>query len=405
MTLTFIHTADWQIGKPFRWFPPRMAGRLEAARLDAIDRIGELARKHSAAFVLVAGDIYDVEGLPRRERQQPLTRMKAFADITWVLLPGNHDPAAAGGIWSRLDGLLPDNIILADRAEPLALPGRDNVVILPAPLRQRLTSHDGTRWMDAAETSAGSLRVGLAHGSIQGFGSDDTANALIDPRRATSARLDYLALGDWHGMMQIDARTWYAGTPEPDRFSDNDAGYALVVSVSEPGALPKVEPVRTGQFKWAGLSEVLNDVGQLDGLASRFAALADGGLSRLLVRLTVSGGLSVEDLSAFKVWCDARDAELAYLAVRQDDLRVRGDLSSHPALEANADLARAAAMLKGLAAPEADLANDLATNPAAGPLGEVAAHLNDGTPVSAPVADAALMALVRAVEHVAEEGA
>ena len=40
--------------------------------------------------------------------------------------------------------------------------------------------------------------------------------AVLD--RAGHAAQDYLALGDWHGTRRIDARTWYSGTPEHDRF-------------------------------------------------------------------------------------------------------------------------------------------------------------------------------------------
>ncbi len=67
--------------------------------------------------------------------------------------------------------------------------------------------------------------IGLGHGSVQGILAEgiDSANPLA-PDRAASARLDYLALGDRHAFKRIDARTWYAGTPEPDRFKANDAG-------------------------------------------------------------------------------------------------------------------------------------------------------------------------------------
>ena len=93
--------------------------------------------------------------------------------------------------------------------------------------------------MDAAATPAGALRVGLAHGSVAGRLPDDADAANpIAADRATGARLDYLALGDWHGTLEIAPRTWYAGTPEPDRFRANDAGNALLVELDGPG-LPR----------------------------------------------------------------------------------------------------------------------------------------------------------------------
>ncbi|MEO1205581.1 MAG: DNA repair exonuclease [Pseudomonadota bacterium] len=355
MALTFIHTADWQIGKLFKRFPDEMSGRLQAARLDAIDRLGALARSRKARFVLVAGDVFDAEGLPLKVRLQPLKRMEAFGDVRWVLLPGNHDPAAAGGIWSKMSGHLPLNVSLADRAEPLEID--DDVVILPAPLRQRVSSHDPTAWMVACETARDVYRIGLAHGSVTGFGHGDDANALIDPMRAKSAELDYLALGDWHGAMRIDARTWYSGTPEPDRFSDNESGNALVVEIAAPKAEPKVETVRTAFFTWVAMSEALSDSAHLDGLRSRLDAAFPDGLTRALVRLDLTGGLDLSQMSDVRAWSAALDAELAYLAVRDDGLRVRGDLSAHPAFLGQSELLAAAQLLEGLVA-SSDEADD-----------------------------------------------
>ena len=87
----------------------------------------------------------------------------------------------------------------------------------------------------ASPTPAGALRIGLAHGSVQGFGSAGDANVPIDPARVKSAGLSYLALGDWHGTTRISDRAWYSGTPEPDGFRDNDPGNALIVRLDGAG--------------------------------------------------------------------------------------------------------------------------------------------------------------------------
>ena len=103
--------------------------------------------------------------------------------------------------------------------------------------------------MDGAATPEGALRIGLAHGAIQSFSEDGGGLDIIAPDRAIRAGLDYLALGDWHGTRQVDARCWYAGTPETDRFKANDSGQALLVELDAAGALPRVTPVVTGRFR------------------------------------------------------------------------------------------------------------------------------------------------------------
>lgn len=93
--MRFIHTSDWQLGKPFGRVPEQARAALLEARLDAIGTLAAAARREGAGFVLVAGDVFDSPEPGDRIYRQALTRMKAASDICWVLLPGNHDPARA----------------------------------------------------------------------------------------------------------------------------------------------------------------------------------------------------------------------------------------------------------------------------------------------------------------------
>ena len=233
MTFTFLHTADWQIGKRFGSFPGDKPAVLRDQRLQAVDRLARAAIGSGCAAVLVAGDVFDAETVPGALSGQLLARLKAYPALTWHLLPGNHDPGRAGGVWSSLVGALPANVRVHLEAKPAELAA--GVVLLPAPLMSKRTSGDPTAWMDSAPTPAGALRIGLAHGSVQGFGSAGDANVPIDPARVKSAGLSYLALGDWHGTTRISDRAWYSGTPEPDGFRDNDPGNALIVRLDGAG--------------------------------------------------------------------------------------------------------------------------------------------------------------------------
>jgi len=54
--ITFIHTADWQLGKPFsRVADDERRTRLKEQRIAAVRRIGEVVREKNAAFVVVHG--------------------------------------------------------------------------------------------------------------------------------------------------------------------------------------------------------------------------------------------------------------------------------------------------------------------------------------------------------------
>ena len=123
-------------------------------------------------------------------------------------MPGNHDSLVAVDLWERIDRDKPDNVILATKAEPIDW--KAIAAILPAPPSVRSHGFDLTEWMGHADTGE-RIRIGLAHGGVTDFGSEDGGLATIPPNRADLSELDYLALGDWHGQMAIGPKSWYAG--------------------------------------------------------------------------------------------------------------------------------------------------------------------------------------------------
>lgn len=273
--LKLLHTADWQIGRVFAQFDEDDAAALFEARFRVVERLAAIAGEHGVDAVLVAGDVFDAQTVADKTIRRLFNAMAGFAG-TWVLLPGNHDAALSESVWSRARrlGAIPANVLTCLQPETVVV--ADRFALLPAPLTQRHTYNDLTEWFQAASTPAGLPRIGLAHGCVQGVLAQDIDSANpIAADRAAAAGLDYLALGDWHGTRQIDARTWYAGTPETDRFKGNDAGQALLVSLAGAGSTPAVEALATGEFRWlqqertlVGPTDVDEAVRMLDALAA-----------------------------------------------------------------------------------------------------------------------------------------
>ncbi|WP_097462097.1 metallophosphoesterase family protein [Mangrovitalea sediminis] len=272
----FLHTADWQIGRTYSRFAPDDAAALAEARFTMIERLAQLAVDEQCEAVLVAGDVFDAQTVSDRTLRRAFNAMSAFSG-PWVLLPGNHDAALAESVWTRALRLetVPANVHLALEPSVVDL-SPQGIMVLAAPLTQRHTYEDLTAVFDSLQTPDGLLRIGLAHGSIQGVLSEsvDSPNP-IAPDRADRARLDYLALGDWHGAKQIAPSTWYSGTPEPERFRNNEAGFALVVEIEGPGAEPKVTSHRTGQYQWHQWHETLQVPTDLDAVLARLEALEE----------------------------------------------------------------------------------------------------------------------------------
>ena len=321
MTVKFIHTSDWQIGKVFRFVDNATMGLLQEARLRTISRLGELAGEHGAAHVLVAGDVYDMGALSPRSLNQPLERMRGISSVRWHLLPGNHDPHRPNWLWDQLlrKGL-PANVCVHVAPEPEVLQDED-FVLLPAPLFHRRTLDDLTAYMDDVDLPEGLIRVRLAHGTVRGFGSDDRdVPNFIAPDRPRLAGLSYLALGDWHGQRQINDRCWYSGTPEIDAFDVIDAGQALLVEIEAPNAVPAVTSIPTGQYSWVRLSEQISSHSDIDHLAEKLRDTTDE-LDRVLVHLDVEGALSLEDRQFFQEQI-VDGVSAAFCFMRVDDRRL-----------------------------------------------------------------------------------
>jgi DNA repair exonuclease SbcCD nuclease subunit len=345
MTFRFIHSSDWHIAKPFRRFEPALAGELAAARLGAISRIAKTARESGARHVLVAGDVFDSELIATGEIRRALARLADEHDIVWLLLPGNHDPARIGGVWDQVARIgVPGNVVVLDRATPHEIAGE--AVVLPAPLASKDPGRDMTEWMDTVATPPGIARIGLAHGSVRGFGSDDIAALRLAPDRADRAGLAYLALGDWHGVERVSEKAWYSGTPEPDQYPENEPGYVLSVAV-EGSKLVAVEKIRTGEFTWIKLDRSIHTAADL-GTIERDLKAATPTLGKTLARLTLAGHLTLAERTTLDAWREDWSARLRQLELDDAALAVKSEASDFAMLGLTGPLLEAAQQLAAI---------------------------------------------------------
>lgn len=342
----FIHTADWQLGKPFGGFPADLTGELKAARRDSVKRIASLARERGIGHIVVAGDVWDSEYPAQATLAQPLELMGEAPDVDWWLMPGNHDLHREGVLWSRVQALAPDNVHLLTAAEPTPL--SDGVFLLPAPWTTLVPGEDLTAWMDSACTPNGAVRIGVAHGGVKDFGSEAVT---IDPERARKANLDYLALGDWHGLVQVNDRTWYSGTPEPDRFVNNDRGNVLEVEIDAERANPSVTPHRIGQFDWRLVEAELRSGADFTDLETTI--LGGSAPTRSLVKLTLTGRLTLSERAALETVLAGYQGRLLHLDICTSGLQTRVTTGDLDTLDSEGSVRKAAETLRA----QAEVAN------------------------------------------------
>jgi DNA repair exonuclease SbcCD nuclease subunit len=326
--MKFIHTADWQLGKPFaRVGDPYKRSIVQRARVEAVKRLGALAKDEGAEFVLVAGDLFDSTSVSKATVSAACAAIGTIG-LPVLAIPGNHDHAGPGSVWDQefflreREALAPNLRVLVE-AEPIEVA---SAVILPCPLVRRTVMGDPTEWLRSAAVYEGlpadKARVVLAHGSTQSFSGkweddeeDGSATNLLDLSRLPESEVDYVALGDWHGTKQIGAKAWYAGTPEPDRFpkgGDHDVGNVLVVE-SERGTAPRVTARRVGGLTWSELSFDIAGDTALGELENRLGTLVGQRAEEDLLRLTLQGSLGLEAAERLRHILEALEARLLRL--------------------------------------------------------------------------------------------
>tara|TARA_Y100001970_G_C14259119_1_gene878128 strand:- start:7739 stop:8923 length:1185 start_codon:yes stop_codon:yes gene_type:complete len=328
----FIHTADWQIGKPFLQIKDEEKRfKLKRERIDVIARIREAARTNESEFILIAGDLFD-SPTPSISSITEVLEAIGTMDIPVFVITGNHDHGALGTVWhtddfNRYQNQMAPNLNLLLDSTPI---DTENAIIFPCPLLRNHDSSDPTIWLreiDWNTISSTKTRILLAHGNVNEFSGPDYAfddeaqsgaNNLINLANLPIDEIDYIALGDWHNLKQVKQKVWYSGTPEPDRFDqgeNNQRGQVLQVDAYR-GKDPIVKPILTGRIKWHNISFKFNIDDDVERLERKINELIDRRVSRDLIRIEISGVLSLAGHNRYKLLINDLENKLLRLRIK-----------------------------------------------------------------------------------------
>ncbi len=248
----FVHTSDWQLGMTRYFLEPDAQARFTQSRFGVIRKIGELAKAEEAAFVVVAGDVFESNLLDRRTIARALEAMRS-TPVPFYLLPGNHDPLDSSSVYTSkgFAANQPPNVhILADNIPVAPAPG---VELIGAPWTSKRPLSDLVfQACHQLGESATTTRIAVGHGGIDTLSPDPTDPALIHLGQAEGliqqGRIQYLALGDHHSAQRIgtSGRIWYSGAPEPTDFDEDRPGRVLLVDTDQDSC--EVEEVPTAEW-------------------------------------------------------------------------------------------------------------------------------------------------------------
>ncbi len=294
MRFSFIHAADLHIDSPLAGLGLKdraVAERFAQAGRRAVEALVAETIRSQAAFLIVAGDIFDGDW---RDVTTGLFFVRAIgalhrAGIPTIMVKGNHD--SESGMSRSLT--YPDTVrfFASRKPETFELP-EHRVALHGRSFPNRLVPDDFVASYPARRD--GWLNIGVLHTSLDGSrGHDGYAPCSVEELRRFG--YDYWALGHVHTAETLSKNPWivYPGNLQGRSVRETGAKGAMRVTV-EDGRIIAVEPLAFDGARWAhetvdvsgadSEAEVIERIGTaLEALHGR----SDG--RPLAVRITLSG--------------------------------------------------------------------------------------------------------------------
>ncbi|MGA8681160.1 MAG: DNA repair exonuclease [Acidimicrobiales bacterium] len=302
----FVHAADLHLDTPFKGIgetAPVVAEALREASLEAFDNLVALCLERRAAFLLIAGDVYDGpdRGIRAQLRFRDGLGRLSEAGISAFVVHGNHDPVESG--WAAVASWPPLVTIFGTDgvgAVPVRRDGHELAVVQGISYwRRDVRENLALRF---SPTEGRGLQIGLLHCNVSGApeGHEEYSPCSLDDLRG--AGLDYWALGHVHSRLVMSGRPhgdepWvvYPGNLQgrSPKASELGAKGAFVVEVAG-GRVAGVEFVACDRIRYASVDVDLTPLSSVEAVRDALAEAAQDELASaegrsIVVRARLSG--------------------------------------------------------------------------------------------------------------------
>ncbi len=249
--LRFLHTADIHLDSPLKGLEAHEDAPVEEIRgatRRAFDNCIELAVEEAVDFLLIVGDLYDVDwkdyntGLFFASRMGKLKR----AGIAVFIVSGNHD--AVNQITKTMP--LPDNVTLFSSKKPQSI-RLDNLGVIIHGQSYSTRAVTENLALHYPQHEPGYFNIGLLHTSLTGReGHEDYAPCTLDELKAKG--YDYWALGHIHKREIVAQDPWivFPGNIQGRHIRETGAKGATLVTV-EDGHITAVQSHELDVLRWA----------------------------------------------------------------------------------------------------------------------------------------------------------
>ncbi|MDA9527263.1 metallophosphoesterase family protein [Bradyrhizobium sp. CCBAU 25338] len=319
-TFQFIHTGDIHLDSPLRGLSGQegpAAERIRTATRTAFEDLITQAIDRQAAFVVIAGDLYDGDWRDFHTGLFFVRQMGRLrgAKIPAFVLHGNHD--AESQITKRLT--LPDNVEVFSYRKPQTFKLDDCRVALHG---QSFRLQATTENLAAAYPAPikGYFNIGVLHTALGGMGGSHENYAPCTLEELVNKGYDYWALAHVHqgGVLHRNPHVVFCGNLQGRHIREAGPKSAQLVTVQD-GAIEGAELLQTDVVRWmhvdvpvSGSARFGDVVDQIKRSIDEAAKNAEGRLLACRIKLTGPTALHAELMaSAPQLLAEARAAALA----------------------------------------------------------------------------------------------
>lgn len=340
--LKILASADWHLGMKFAGYPG-VQDKLAEARFLSLERLVDSANRADCALLLIAGDLFDRVSVGAKDVKRTAAALDGFQGRLVAVLPGNHDfySGNTSSLWSRFDEAAGDRILLLREPRFYDLSRYDlDVALAAGPCDSKHSKSNAISWLrdaggaeETTKVQAEALRIGVAHGSVEGVSPD--AQGVYFPMKQAEldqAPVDFWVIGHTHRQHPSDIKgiklsraapppVLIPGTPEPDGFDCSHGGTAWLIEADEAKHI-HVRTLSTGTYRFIRTEHNLESAPQLQHLVKELQGTEQ---EKTLLRLTLAGRL--EEQQILELRRHLEEAEKSFFYARIDDSGVLEKIS------------------------------------------------------------------------------
>jgi len=323
MTIKIFHTADLHLGMRFTGYP-EIQDELINARYETLENMVKIANREDCALFIIAGDLFDRTTLNVKDIFRAAKILNEFEGELVIVLPGNHDYYTHDSkLWNEFSKHAGDRILITKNPDSYDLNKYHlKINIYAAPCSAKHSSENMLKRVNSRKSSEDdSIKIGLAHGSLEGVSPDfDKTYYPMARKELESSGLDLWLLGHthlpWPENPDKNARILIPGTPEPDGFDCNHQGSAFIINL-ESSSKMITKKVNTGKYRFFIERVLLNNEKAIRSIQKKYTA---DEYNNMVLRLILKGRLRKEELDKVEEAIDLINDNVLLLQTVKDEL-------------------------------------------------------------------------------------